>query len=230
MESGKKCSVTECHNMAIARGMCDTHYCRWKRHGHVEPTRPPDWGSRQKHPLLKTWAWLLRSQSPVVCERWKDFWLFVQDLGDSRPSKRHRLSRKDSSTLMGPENFYWREPRICTSSPEARAQAAAFSREWYRANTDKARNGKFLQVFGITLAQYDAMLESQSGVCLICQKPETRIDNRTGKPSRLAVDHCHGTKKVRGLLCSACNKGIGHFKDSPTLLRQAALYLEAHNE
>lgn len=73
--------------------------------------------------------------------------------------------------------------------------------------------------FGITVEQYDATLEKQNGVCAICNKT-----CRTGR--RLAVDHCHKTGKVRGLLCAECNNGIGKLNDDPDLLRKAIKYLE----
>lgn len=66
------------------------------------------------------------------------------------------------------------------------------------------------------------MLEMQGGVCAICGGKD--------KNFRLAVDHCHQTGKIRGLLCSACNKAIGGFKDSPMLLIKAMRYLHKHLE
>lgn len=226
MESAKKCSVSGCQNIVWARGVCSTHLKRLQRHGHTEQTRPNDWGVREKHPLYKTWNWLMRSRVAEMSIGWHSFWQFVADIGESRPSKRHRPARKNSVLPYGPENFYWQEPSQQTASADAKILSAASSRDWYRANTDKARCGKLRQLFGITLADYEAMMVAQACVCAICGKPETRIDNRTKQPSRLAVDHCHSTGKVRGLLCSACNKGIGHLKDDPALLRKSAEYLE----
>lgn len=65
------------------------------------------------------------------------------------------------------------------------------------------------------------MEQDQNGQCKSC--------SRSG--CRLVVDHCHTTGKIRGLLCDDCNQGIGHFRDSPDLLRRAADYLEeSHGE
>lgn len=76
---------------------------------------------------------------------------------------------------------------------------------------------------GCTFEQYQKLFENQNGVCAICGQPETR--KFRGKITRLHIDHCHTTKKVRGLLCSACNVGLGLFKHNSILLERAAEYL-----
>lgn len=75
--------------------------------------------------------------------------------------------------------------------------------------------------YGITVDEYEAMLKQQRGVCAICLQECT-----SGKS--LAVDHCHKTGKVRGLLCAACNVSLGKFKDSTALLESAIKYLKEH--
>jgi hypothetical protein len=62
------------------------------------------------------------------------------------------------------------------------------------------------------------MLDAQNGVCAICKEPCP-----TGK--WLAVDHCHTTNAVRGLLCTKCNMGIGLFNDSVERLEATIAYL-----
>lgn len=72
--------------------------------------------------------------------------------------------------------------------------------------------------YGISKAQYDEMLRKQSGTCAICKCHQ--------RYQALAVDHCHKTGQVRGLLCVQCNRGLGRFFDSPLRLRNAAEYIE----
>ncbi len=79
--------------------------------------------------------------------------------------------------------------------------------------------------YGLTLEQYENMLNSQGGVCAICSKPETSHSNKKGPVDSLRVDHCHKTGKVRGLLCSECNFGISKFDDSLGLMCLALAYL-----
>jgi hypothetical protein len=69
------------------------------------------------------------------------------------------------------------------------------------------------------------MLVNQNYVCAICGESETCKDSRINKPRSLAVDHCHQSGKVRGLLCTTCNKSLGGFKDNSVLLQKAINYL-----
>ncbi|MFK4600457.1 hypothetical protein RKD30_007124 [Streptomyces pristinaespiralis] len=66
------------------------------------------------------------------------------------------------------------------------------------------------------------MLKAQDDGCGICDRPFAE----TG--GQINVDHCHRTGEVRGLLCRACNLGIGHFDDSIDALQSAITYLQRH--
>lgn len=81
--------------------------------------------------------------------------------------------------------------------------------------------------FGISLEEYNNLLDSQSSLCAICLKPETK--SRDGVIMSLAVDHCHKTKTIRGLLCNSCNLGLGKFFDDPNALQTAVSYLRRSN-
>ena len=68
--------------------------------------------------------------------------------------------------------------------------------------------------------QYDAMFERQNGVCAICKQPER------SQKQHLAVDHCHRTQRIRGLLCLSCNTTLGNVKENSDTLRAMITYLE----
>lgn len=83
---------------------------------------------------------------------------------------------------------------------------------------DASREKELKRLYGISVEEYNSMLEGQKFVCMICSEPcKTR--------KSLCVDHDHATGIVRGLLCNRCNRAIGMFKDDPELLRRAADYL-----
>jgi len=104
---------------------------------------------------------------------------------------------------------------------------ACYAREWRRKNKDKAKNNDLKKEYGITLAQYEEMEVSQDFKCAICGKSEQDICNKKGAVRRLAVDHCHTTGKIRGLLCRGCNQGLGNFKDTIQYLQKAIDYLQS---
>ena len=68
------------------------------------------------------------------------------------------------------------------------------------------RRGQLKRQYGISPADYDALLAKQDGVCATCGKPSEET---------LCVDHCHETGTIRGLLCRQCNFALGCFKDEP---------------
>lgn len=80
----------------------------------------------------------------------------------------------------------------------------------------RARAYELKHYYGIMQAEYDSMLKAQNGVCAICKtKPE----------NTLAVDHCHDSKSVRGLLCRRCNSAIGLFDEDLGKLSAAMDYI-----
>lgn len=80
--------------------------------------------------------------------------------------------------------------------------------------------------YGIDLAEYESLLLRQEGVCAICKQPPR---GQGKNASRLHLDHCHLTGKVRGLLCRRCNPALGAFDDDIEKLQRAINYLRSHN-
>lgn len=83
------------------------------------------------------------------------------------------------------------------------------------------------RIYGLTEDAYESLMREQDGVCAICGIADGKTSVTTGRAG-LHVDHDHATDAVRGLLCSGCNVGLGHFLDNPALLRRAVDYLERH--
>ena len=139
--------------------------------------------------------------------------------------------------LQLPKGDYRNQPKVCTTCNELKP-ASDFKLEKDKRATngisqrskckvcdeDRKYKAFIKRTYDFTFEQYEQMYDAQNGKCAIC---ESRIGNsRTG---RLFVDHCHTTNKVRGLLCSNCNHGLGQFKDSPKLLQRAIEYLSDKN-
>src|SRR4029077_12606415 len=96
-----------------------------------------------------------------------------------------------------------------------------YLREWQRREHKRCHGYALRRAHGISIADYESLLLLQGNTCAICKTSQV---GREGH-QYLYVDHDHNTNMIRGLLCQACNLGLGKFKDSPELLRQAAQYL-----
>ncbi len=221
------CEVDGCDRFVRSFGLCGLHRARIVRNGHLENMRPNDWGDRSKHPLYNIWREKQRfNKTQSICEKWKhDFWAFVEDVGE-RPSKKHRLRAIDDILPIAPDNWHWVESFYKVGKTQ---QEKEYLKEWIKLDRKrdprKYKNKYLLRDYGITIEDYERMQQEQDNKCAICFKEETALNPRTKEPRGLAVDHCHSTGKVRGLLCSMCNSAIGSLKDDISLLGSAILYL-----
>ena len=106
------------------------------------------------------------------------------------------------------------------SNPENREKNRVYARE-YQKRKPEIQRIRLLAKYGITLEDYNILLANQNGCCAICGTV------KNGKRMNFVIDHNHETGKVRGLLCTQCNAGIGNFKENLLSLSKAAEYLES---
>jgi hypothetical protein len=97
-----------------------------------------------------------------------------------------------------------------------RQQRLERQRQWWQSIGPQQRRGRGLKHYGITLEAYEKLLELQGSACAICREKFTATPH---------VDHCHVTRKVRGLVCRRCNTGLGCFQDDERLTMAATAYL-----
>lgn len=131
--------------------------------------------------------------------------------------------RCSSCELVKPRSQFGLRPNGYSRSACLSCDLAA-AKAWRKANPQKVQalnqRTNLKRYYGITEADYTAMFNAQGGVCAICRKPPNASTH-----ARLYVDHCHGTSRIRGLLCNGCNRGIGYMHHEVARLRAAADYL-----
>ena len=106
-------------------------------------------------------------------------------------------------------------------------------REYWNQRGGQTRTAKAAQlqrIYGLSIEQYEAMVQQQGGVCAICLQPpkEQKATRGYRTYAVLCVDHDHATGRIRSLLCHKCNRVLGLLGDDTALLRAAAEYLDEH--
>lgn len=236
------CSVEGCEGVKpkLKRGMCGKHYQRLTRLGTLElpqrswrmcdgpqcSRRAGDSGLCRSHyqqrhlgkgltPLLVATKDLGR---PALC--------IFPDCG--RPHKARGLCKAHNDQVKKAQALrpvQARTPGLMCSETGCEREAIARG----LCAKDLMYSYEVVKRYGLTLDQYDALYQSQGGVCAICGRV-----NANGY--RLSIDHDHACcagkscgKCVRGLLCGKCNLTLGNAEDEAERLRRAADYLDQWN-
>ena len=153
----------------------------------------------------------------ILCEEWQDRAVFFDAVYPA--PKDHILKRPDKTKPIGPGNWVWSE----LNRHENRHANAT---HWQKNNPEKVKEFKLKRRYGISYEGFMTLKASQGGVCKLCGVDPTT--DPTKKSGSLCVDHCHKTKKIRGLLCRTCNMALGKFKESIPTLQNAIEYLQEH--
>lgn len=103
--------------------------------------------------------------------------------------------------------------------------------KWAENNPERqaysARNRRLKYIYGVDIPWYESQLAKQNNCCAICGTTENKTSGDR-QDWNFAVDHCHDTGKVRGLLCNTCNRALGLFQDRKEVLEKAIAYLDTH--
>ena len=113
--------------------------------------------------------------------------------------------------------------KVCHAEAEKARRAVPANRDYMRVWLLKKN-------YGITAEEYHALYDSQEGRCAVCQDEVPNLLKYDGDGRRVvALDHCHDSGRIRGILCRDCNVGLGTFRDDPNRLRSAIEYLTREN-
>lgn len=219
------CSIENCFNEVRSKGWCNKHYQQFYKI--ADNYKPRDnYNDRREHPLYIIW-WQ-RKRDKLLSDEWLDFLKFIKDV-EPKPDGNYFLVRLRNAPF-GPNNFKWQEhlKRKEGESKKdwwARKRAARIA-----ANPSMESDRNIFRTYGITREDYNKILLIQNGSCAICNEKEKSFDPKTGTVKKLAVDHCHNSNKIRGLLCWRCNVTLGKINDNVSLLQKMIDYLLKHKD
>lgn len=162
------------------------------------------------------WARLNRSSRR---HDWTDIDHFFATIGEMNDEE-GTVAALDESRPIGPENFRWLLRVQGKFDYKTKEGMAAYMKAYRDANPGRWRHNHLKTNYNIDEVEFHAMKQAQNGICLICESGS--VDEN------LAIDHCHKTGKLRGLLCKQCNFAMGQFGDNASLLRRAAEFLDGN--
>ena len=137
---------------------------------------------------------------------------------------------KENTKIINAKSRANRQAWIIKDRLENPEKYKEYNKKHYLTGEKKDRRSKSrAKKYGLTLEQYKQMMIDCENKCSICLKEETRKSGKSDKVTRLSIDHCHKTNKVRHLLCHNCNIMIGAANESIDILQKAIAYLRRHS-
>lgn len=119
----------------------------------------------------------------------------------------------------------WKTCNECYQNETAPAwKRNSYKRGELEKDVNSSRKSFNYKQYGITVEQYNELYQKQKGCCAICGIHQSELKKS------LCIDHDHSTGKIRGLLCSNHNTGIGLLNDNYEMILKAAIYLHKHKE
>lgn len=144
----------------------------------------------------------------------------------STPEKRREWVANNKDKIRSYSKKYYNPKKKREYYDKNKEQIKERNRKYWYENkhrwVDSGRDGWLRRNYNITLKEYNELFNKQEGRCGLCgihQSEQNRV---------MAVDHCHKTGIVRGLLCFECNVGLGKFKDDSSLLTKAVEYIKKY--
>jgi hypothetical protein len=151
----------------------------------------------------------------------------VQTIEERRAKDRERTAKYRRENPEKVKEIQKRSQDRIRDDPERLSKLRGWQTQYREQNRRALSDGERHRKFGITPEGYSELLKSQNGTCAICKQPETAT--RLGKVKALAVDHCHQSGAIRGLLCADCNTGIGKLRENTSIFLSAIRYLDYHS-
>lgn len=116
--------------------------------------------------------------------------------------------------------------RKYASKPEARAKMRHYKAKFLaspkgKESSRREASARRLRRYGLTDQTYRDLLAKQGDACAVCRRLLSELP-----PKQVAIDHCHRSGTVRGILCQSCNTMLGHARDNSDVLMSAAAYID----
>ena len=157
-------------------------------------------------------AHYLRYRETYIRKSRRNYKLKREEILQTKKEEYANLSLEERASLREQHNDYRRRnPEKCLNAKRkwlaslkgraSRIASRAKEREKSRRDPRINKNRHLKRTYGITLEQFEELLQTQGGKCKLCPSKD-----------KLVVDHSHATGKLRGILCYACNTGIGHIE------------------